>query len=209
MNEIVERAVRLASRGRALLGIAGAPGAGKTTLAERLAVELRAVGVRAAHVPMDGFHLADVALDELGLRSRKGAIETFDVDGYLALLRRLRTASGIVYAPAFERIIEQPIAGSIGVPADADIVISEGNYLLASVGSWVEVRAAFDEVWFAHVDDAVRLERLHARHVRFGKTLDEASTWIETVDEPNARSILATQETADLTVDVDTMTVLA
>lgn len=206
-ESVLARAVSLTERpGRALLGIAGAPGAGKTTVAHWLVQALNARGIAAAHVPMDGFHLADMALDALGRRDRKGAIDTFDAHGYLALLRRLRADTGAtVYAPEFERVIEQPIAGSIAVPPDTRIVVSEGNYLLASDLPWPSVRGAFDEVWFADVDDALRLERLTARHIRFGKTPADAAAWVASVDEPNARAILAGRDSADLVVDVDAL----
>lgn len=191
---------------RILIGIAGAPGAGKTTVAEWLVSALMQRGISAVHVPMDGFHLADAALDALGRRERKGAIDTFDGFGYLNLLRRLRAdLSAPIYAPSFERDIEQPIAGSIAVESSAQVIVSEGNYLLAQVDPWPDVRAALDEVWFADVEQTVRLERLHARHVRFGKSSAEATAWIDLVDEPNAREILAAREFADLTIDVDAL----
>nr|WP_211214562.1 nucleoside/nucleotide kinase family protein [Actinomycetospora chiangmaiensis] len=186
---------------RALLGIAGAPGAGKTTLALAL---VEALGSDAVHVPMDGFHLADVELERLGRRDRKGAPDTFDAGGYAALLGRLRDpASGTVYAPAFDREIEQPIAGSIPVPSSCRLVVSEGNYLLVDDPAWRAVRARFDEVWFHGTDEVLRRSRLVERHVRFGKTRDEAVAWVEAVDEPNARLIEATRPHADLVVGVD------
>ncbi|MDT4990788.1 MAG: hypothetical protein QOH97_680, partial [Actinoplanes sp.] len=130
-DDLVDRARSLAAGGRrAVLGITGAPAAGKTTLAEEL-VKALAGGGAVAHVPMDGFHLADVELDRLGLRDRKGALETFDVLGYAALLQRLHEdRDDMIYAPGFERTIEQPIAGAIPVPREARLIVSEGNYLL-------------------------------------------------------------------------------
>ncbi|BDI21716.1 nucleoside/nucleotide kinase family protein [Herbiconiux sp. L3-i23] len=204
---VLERAVALVQgRERVLLGIAGAPGAGKTTAAQWLVRALNERGIAATHVPMDGFHLADVALDALGRRDRKGAIDTFDGHGYLALLQRLRSdTAATVYAPEFERDIEQPIAGAIAVEPAARVIVSEGNYLLASETPWPSVRTAFDEVWFADVDDAPRIDRLTARHVRFGKSPDEAAAWVASVDEPNARAILAGRDSADLVVDVDAL----
>ncbi|ANY07062.1 nucleoside/nucleotide kinase family protein [Pseudonocardia sp. HH130630-07] len=204
--DLVERARWLAHRpGRAVLGIAGAPGAGKTTLARAV---VRAVLAgdpgAAAHVPMDGFHLADVELDRLGLRDRKGAPETFDPAGYAALLQRLRAApghaDGPVYAPAFDREIEQPIAGAVPVHPECRLVVSEGNYLLLDTPSWRTVRPAFDEIWFHETDDALRQERLVARHVRFGKTPGAAREWVQRTDEPNARLVERTRRSADLVV---------
>jgi pantothenate kinase len=179
-----------------LLGIAGAPGAGKSTFAAAVAAEHGGVVV-----PMDGFHLADVELVRRGLLDRKGAPETFDAEGYAALLARVRTGEQHVLAPAFDRIIEQPIAGSIPVPGEG-LVVTEGNYLLLDEPRWREVRAQLDEVWHVHIDDAVRLERLVARHVEFGKTPDEARAWVKRVDQPNAVLIEAAAERADRVVDL-------
>lgn len=170
-------------RSRALIGITGAPGAGKSTLANWLAERLDAAVV----VPMDGFHLADVALDRLGLRERKGAPETFDAWGYAALLRRLREETEHdVMAPAFERTLEQPLAGAIAVPPQARVVITEGNYLLLDRPGWREARSMLAEVWHLRLADEVRRERLIARHIQFGKTPHQAEAWVDRVDQPNA-----------------------
>ncbi|WP_320774840.1 nucleoside/nucleotide kinase family protein [Streptomyces sp. CRN 30] len=191
--------------GRALLGIAGSPGAGKTTLAEHLVRELNADAVVpwAAHVPMDGFHLADAELVRLGRRDRKGAPDTFDAAGYAALLRRLRadTPDEVVYAPGFERVLEQPLAGAVPVDPTARLVVTEGNYLLLDGGAWPRVRALLDEVWFCAPDDEEeRVRRLIARHEEFGKPHAEAVAWVRRSDEPNARLVAAGRGRADLVV---------
>ncbi|HST67616.1 MAG TPA: nucleoside/nucleotide kinase family protein [Mycobacteriales bacterium] len=184
--------------GRAVLGIAGAPGAGKSTLAARL---VEALGPGAAWVPMDGFHLADAALDRLGLRAAKGAPATFDGWGYLALLRRLAAETDHpVYAPDFERTLEQPLAGSIAVDPSVRLVVTEGNYLLLDTEPWPSVRRALTEVWYVEVAEDLRLERLVARHVAFGKEPAAARAWVAAVDEPNARLIAAGRAAADLVV---------
>jgi pantothenate kinase len=201
--DLVARGAALAARRRALLGLTGGPGAGKSTLALALADALRAeLGQHAvAHVPMDGFHLADVALRRLGMLERKGAPETFDAAGYVALLRRLREDAGdTVYAPMFERDLEQPVAGAIAVPPEVRLVVTEGNYLLLDEGRWRDVRAVLDEVWFCDLRPDVRRERLTARHVAFGKAPAHASSWMAAVDEPNAALVEATRERADLIV---------
>ena len=200
---LAEGIVADAAGGRALLGIAGVPGAGKSTLAAALVGELeRRHGPGwAAQVPMDGYHLADVSLERLGLRDRKGAPETFDALGYAALLRRLRQdVDRDVYAPGFERTLEQPLAGAVVVPAGVRLVVTEGNYLLLDRPEWREAREALDEVWFVDGDDEVRMERLVARHVEFGKSPEHARAWIASVDEPNAAAVRAVAGAADRTV---------
>jgi pantothenate kinase len=180
---------------RRLVGIAGAPGAGKSTYA---ASYVAGLDVPAAYVPMDGFHLADATLRDLGLLDRKGAPETFDAWGFAALLHRLRTPEPHpVYAPGFERELEQPLAGMIAVPPGAEVVVTEGNYLLLDRPEWRAVRAELDEVWFLEVDDDLRRRRLEERHVAFGKTAEQAAAWVATVDEPNARLVGATRDRAD------------
>lgn len=158
-DDLLHRAAALSRPGRrALLGIAGCPGAGKTTLAERLTRALNGDGEPwVAHVPMDGFHLADVELDRLGRRDRKGAPDTFDAVGYAALLERLRRdEDDVVYAPGFERTLEQPVAGAIPVPPSARLIVTEGNYLLMDEGPWARVRSRLDEVWFCDLDETER-----------------------------------------------------
>ncbi|MDM0106709.1 nucleoside/nucleotide kinase family protein [Variovorax sp. J22R24] len=180
---------------RKLLGLVGAPGSGKSTLALAL---LRAFAGRAQVVPMDGFHLANAELQRLGRAVRKGAPDTFDGAGYVALLRRLREqgAEEIVYAPEFRREIEEPIAGAIAVLPETQLVITEGNYLLLDDGPWAGAAALLDEVWYVDVADELRLDRLVRRHEQFGRSRAEALAWVEQTDEPNARRIAATRAKA-------------
>ncbi|MCX5262924.1 nucleoside/nucleotide kinase family protein [Streptomyces sp. NBC_00199] len=207
-DDLVLRARSLAGDGRrrTLLGIAGSPGAGKTTLAERLVRELNGTGEPwAAQVPMDGFHLADAELDRLGRRDRKGAPDTFDAAGYAALLHRLReeTDGGeVVYAPGFERVLEQPLAGAVPVPPEVRLVVTEGNYLLLGTGAWTRVRAALDEVWFCETDEDERVRRLVARHEEFGKGHEAAVAWVHRSDRRNAELVATTRDRADLVVRV-------
>ena len=202
LNELTARAAGLVvpSR-RSILGICGAPGGGKSSLAVTLVKRLRAAGVEATHVPMDGFHLADVALVERGLLERKGAIETFDAHGYVALLRRIRDERDHdVLAPTFERDLEQPLAGAITVPPATTLVVTEGNYLLDADEPWPAARALMDEVWFVDLDERRRRSRLVDRHVKHGKTREAAQAWVDTVDEPNAQRVIARREQADLVI---------
>lgn len=185
----------LARGGRRLLGLVGAPGAGKSTLAAALAQHL---GTQAQVVPMDGYHLANVELARLGRGGRKGAPDTFDAAGYIALLQRLRRqgADEIVYAPEFRREIEEPVAGAIAVLPQTRLIITEGNYLLLEDGPWSAVAGLLDECWYVEVDDALRRQRLVARHMRFGRSEAQARDWVEQTDEPNARRIAATKARA-------------
>lgn len=193
----------LAAPGRVLLGIVGPPGAGKSTLA---AAVVQHVGAAAARVPMDGFHLADVELDRLGRRDRKGAADTFDGHGYLALLARIRTQTDdVVYAPAFDRDLEQPVAGAVAVLPTARLVVTEGNYLLDDEPPWDQVASLLDETWYVHLDDGARRRRLVARHERFGKPPDAARAWESSVDQPNAERTAAARDRADRVVDLSAL----
>jgi pantothenate kinase len=187
----------LEAPGRRLLGLAGAPGSGKSTVAERLAA---AVGPAAVVVPMDGFHLTDEELSRLALADRKGAPETFDVAGYLHLLRRLRTEEGPVYAPSFDRHRELAVAGAVAVRPEHQLVVTEGNYLLLDRPGWREVPGLLDAVWFVQADEEVRVARLVRRHVAHGRSRPEAEEWVRRSDEANARLVAPGRTRADLVV---------
>jgi len=190
---------------RVLIGIVGAPGSGKSTLAAALQAELvnSTPAIAAALVPMDGYHLAQRVLDEAGLAEIKGAPETFDSAGYVALLDRLRSAqpgSGeVIYAPEFRRAIEEPIAGAVPVPGDIEVVITEGNYLLASEPPWHRIVGLLTETWYLDVPEDLRLERLVSRHIAFGRTPQVALSRATTgSDGRNAAYVLATRPRADV-----------
>ena len=195
--EVLQRAQALLASGqRKILGIAAAPGAGKSTLAESL---LQALGAQAQIVPMDGFHLANSTLERLGQAQRKGAPDTFDAAGYVNLLQRIRhqKAGETIYAPEYRRSLEEGIAGAIAVAASTPLIITEGNYLLSDEGGWGGVQGVLDEVWFLDLDTAVRQQRLLERHRRFGRSQEAALAWIKATDEPNAQHIERTRGRAD------------
>lgn len=198
-DDLVGRARDLACRGpRAILGIAGAPGSGKSTLAHRLAVEL---GPSAVVVGMDGFHLAQAELVRLGRAARKGAPDTFDADGYVHLLRRLAAAEETVYAPAFRRELEEPIAGAVAVPPEIRLVITEGNYLLLETEPWSALRGLLDEVWFLAIDEDERTARLTRRHRAYGRSAVEARDRTFGSDQRNAELIASGAARADLVIE--------
>lgn len=210
--ELVDRVEQAASAagGRYLLGIAGSPGGGKTTLAAAIVAELNERrGGGAAALPMDGFHLANASLDRLGRRERKGALDTFDGWGFLALLDRVRRETDhTVYAPSFRREVDEGVAGEIAIEPSARIVVVEGNYLLVGDEPWAGVRGALDEVWFCDTPADERETRLVERHVRGGRSPQAALAWAREVDGVNAVLIEATRERADLVVSGATGRVL-
>jgi pantothenate kinase len=188
---------------RAILGIAGSPGAGKSTLVELLLSRIAALKGDhwVAHVPMDGFHLADAQLNRLGNRARKGAPDTFDVLGYAHLLERVaREHDTPVYAPGFDRTLEQPLAAALVVLPATRLVITEGNYLLLDDPDWARARAAMNAVWFVATEEALRLQRLVERHVQFGKSASQARAWVAGTDQPNAELVSSTLGKADRVV---------
>lgn len=200
---LIDRAsALLALDKRCILGLVGAPGSGKSTAAARLAEVL---GPSAKVVPMDGFHLAQAELVRLGRDDRKGAPDTFDAAGYVALLRRLREQplDEVIYAPTFRRELEEPVAGAIPVLPETKLVITEGNYLLLD-GPWLPVRRLLDESWFFDTPESKREAWLLARHMAFGRTTEEARAWIQVTDTPNARLILGTRDRADILIKPDT-----
>ncbi|ADX74721.1 nucleoside/nucleotide kinase family protein [Pseudarthrobacter phenanthrenivorans] len=187
---------RLVPGTRVILGIAGAPGSGKSTFAEWIRQQFGPG--QAVVVPMDGFHLGNAIIDGTPLRQRKGAMDTFDAGGYLSLLRRLvRRDEPVVYAPEFRRTLDEPVAASIAVPAEVPLIITEGNYLLMEQQPWKDVRAQLDEVWFVDTPPVLRLARLVERHVSFGMDRAAAEAWAAGPDEANAVLIQATRPAAD------------
>jgi pantothenate kinase len=193
--ELIESARALVVPGqRRILGITGAPGSGKSTLGETI---VSALGDQAVLVGLDGFHLSTSELDRLGRRDRKGAADTFDAAGYVNLLRRLRSREDeVVYAALFDRSLEESIACAVPVPRAVPLIVTEGNYLLVDGPVWGPVRALLDECWYLEPGEDVRLDRLVARHMSFGRSAEEAHERSYGSDQRNAVLIHGTRTTA-------------
>lgn len=200
LADLVERARALAVPGeRHLLGITGAPGVGKSKVArdivDKLGPDL------AVLVPMDGFHLSNHTLIAWGRRGRKGAWDTFDADGYVQLLRRLRNQEeDIVHAPDFDRDVDESIGSALPIRREVPLIVTEGNYLLSEVGGWAGVASLLDETWYLEVDEETRLMRLTYRHELHGMSHGEADAWARTTDQDNAVLIAESASRADLLI---------
>jgi pantothenate kinase len=163
-----------------------------------------ALGPTVARVPMDGFHLANQVLRGLGIADRKGSPASFDVGGFHALLKRLRSNDEqIVYAPEFYREFEESIAGALPIPSKIELVIVEGNYLLLEEGQWQHTAALLDEVWYLSPQETVRQTRLVRRHQANGRTLEAARAWIAGNDDPNAQVVATTANRANAIIVAD------
>jgi pantothenate kinase len=190
-----------APTGRVIVGVAGPPGAGKSTLAAGLvaAAEARHGAGTAVVLPMDGFHLANEVLEALGRRQRKGAPDTFDGDGFAAAVERVaRRDEPVVYAPRFDRSREEAVAGAIPIDAATRLVVVEGNYLLLADEPWSRAGRCLTEGWYLDTPAAVCDERLRARARRtYGPAGD---AWVEQVDRPNGRIVAASKRRAHRTI---------
>jgi pantothenate kinase len=203
---LLDRAMRLLDRpGRAVLGIAGAPASGKSTLAAQLLADLeRRRPGKAVAVGMDAFHICHRVLVRRGQTRIKGAPETFDAAGYLHLLRRIRTETSTVYAPEFDRNIEDSLAHVVEIGPDVGLVVTEGNYLLLNVPPWDGIRDLLDEAWFVHLNDTERQRRMVARHLRHGHHQTDAEARTFGTDERNARLVNSAPNSPDLWIEQPT-----
>jgi pantothenate kinase len=198
--DVVRAAARAGSR--TIVGIVGAPGAGKSTIAAQLAQQLPA-----ALLPMDGFHLPQARLVELRRRDRMGAPDTFDVGGFIRILTAIRSDdfgnSGIrILAPGFDRGIEEPVPDAIEISPKFPYLIVEGSYLMLDSEGWERVAPLLDLTFLVDVRGDIRIPRLIARHVEFGKTPEDARAWALGPDQRNAELIEATAARADYLISL-------
>ena len=211
IDEIVELIDFLKPARRIIVGITGPPGAGKSTIGEsvverigeRISTAAGPLRPTAMLLGLDGFHLPQARLVELGRRDRMGAADTFDVDAFVDTLTNLRFSGAAVLAPGFDREIEESVPDAIAVPPEKRVLVVEGNYLLHDAGGWERVAPLLDLTFFVQLDRDIRLQRLVKRHVRFGKSPDAAAAWANGPDEANARLIEASSGRADHLIELD------
>jgi pantothenate kinase len=184
---------------RTIIGIVGKPGGGKSTLSKYLCKGLDPLLVSV--VPMDGFHLSNKVLKELGRSERKGAVDTFDVQGFTHLIERIsHDHNNPIYYPIFDRSIEESIAAQGVVLPSTRVVIVEGNYLMHDELGWQEVSPLLDQSWYAFLDEDVRISRLISRHIAFGKDPESAKAWAKGTDQRNADLIEASVARCDFLI---------
>jgi pantothenate kinase len=203
IDEALSRIKDLALKhsGRFIIGIVGKPGAGKSTLTSHLIENLPKDSV--SLVPMDGYHLSNLQLKNLGLSDRKGAFNTFDSNGYVSLLKRINTETDQdIYYPVFHREIEESYAADGVVLANTKIVLTEGNYLLFDKAGWEKVAAELTEIWYININDSVRIDRLVKRHEFYGKDKESALNWATGTDEINAKIVESTAARADVIINI-------
>ena len=188
------------SSGRLIIGVVGKPGAGKSTITDYI---MKNIKIQAALVPMDGYHLSNKVLIELGRSERKGAPDTFDAKGFTSLLQRIRNnVDEDIYFPVFHREFEESYAAEGVVGARTRLVLTEGNYLLVDDENWDGIRPLLNESWYLAPDDSIRQQRLIARHMKYGKTKEEAEFWSLGSDEANAQVVAASSKYATRIVEI-------
>ena len=187
---------------RVMIGLIGKPGAGKSTLSNYLLKKLPKEST--ALVPMDGYHLSNTQLKLLGRSDRKGAPDTFDSHGFVDLLRRIMSNPiDEIYFPIFHREIEESIAAEGVIHPHTSLILIEGNYLLLDIAGWSGVAKTLTESWFIDVDNDKRRARLVTRHIKHGKSYEDAHAWAHGSDEANAELIETTRANADVIVNLD------
>ncbi len=200
LNTVIARVLETPAREtRKMIAVVGAPGAGKSTISAPLMAGLAKAGVRAAVIPMDGYHLDDRILGPRGDLPRKGAPQTYDVGGFRAMIDRVARGD-TVYIPVFDRSREIAIAGAEEIGAEIDTVVVEGNYLLLQDGDWAGIADRWDISLFLDVPEEVLERRLMARWRDLGMSEDQARTKVADNDLINMRTVLDRSAHADITV---------
>lgn len=184
------------SKTRVVIGITGKPGSGKSTVTSKLKETIP--GERTVILSQDGYHLSNLQLESLGRSNFKGAPDTFDSEGFSKILFRVKSElKNNIYFPIFHREIEESISAEGLITEKTNVVLVEGNYLLFETHGWGEVAKHLDEIWYLQVDDDLRLSRLVARHIEFGKNPQVAVAWAHGSDEANARLIEKARDKAN------------
>lgn len=198
LDPLVERVLAVPQgAGRTLIAIAGAPASGKSTLAADLTRSVQAAGRKAQLIPMDGFHLDNAVLQGRGLLSRKGAPETFDAEGFIVLMNRVK-AGGEVVCPTFDRSRDVSVAGAAVIDADCDLAVVEGNYLLFDEAPWRSLADLWDRSIWCDTPEAVLRERCVQRWLTHDHTPEDARARAEGNDMANARRVIAARLPADV-----------
>ncbi|NQT19750.1 MAG: hypothetical protein HQ592_08595 [Planctomycetes bacterium] len=201
---------------RLLAGVAGCPGAGKSIFALLLAEVVNALpqsggGACAAVVPLDGFHHTNAYLEshfvpgtDTTLRKIKGRPDTFDVEAAIRAFTQLRSLSDELSLPGYSRQFHEPVDHEIRIGKEDSIVIVEGNSLcMTKKGPWAQLSAMLDVKIFLDADREQCRDRLIRRHVRGGRSPEDAARHYEMVDLPNAVLIEKTMNAADILVKND------
>jgi len=197
-----EAAALLARPGRTVLGIAGGPGVGKSTLAMQL---VEAIGPDAAYIPMDGFHSKHAKLEALGTAADKGMPYTFEGAAFADFLAALKSATAAMSGPGYSRKIEDVVDDAFIVPATARLLVVEGNYLLLATSPWWQVRPLLDRAVFIEVPRELVRARLMKRHAEEGLFTEERNrAHIERVDLPNYDIVLRSRPRADIAIEMIT-----
>jgi pantothenate kinase len=192
--------VRAESHSRFIVGVAGAPGSGKTTFAEELLAALAAKSETAVVVPMDGYHFDDIVLNKRGHRARKGAHFTFDAPGFVNLITRIKSGEPDIAIPVFDRTIELSRAAADVVEASTRFIIVEGLYLLLKRDPWNKLAALFDLTVFLDVPKPEIERRLTKRIRDHGHDEAYAKNWIASNDMLNADEVIGNSAAADVVI---------
>lgn len=199
--------------GRAVVGVAGAPGAGKSTLARAVADRTRAL-LRDADacvvLPMDGFHLTRAQLaamdDPEAAKARRGAPFTFDAPAFVAAVRAAAVPGAALSLPSFDHGVGDPVDGGVAVAAGAKVVLVEGNYVLLATPPWSALAndGIFTESWFVEIPNIdVAMARVFARQTRDGVPPGASMARIRANDRPNAELVAECVGRADIIVRGD------